>query len=116
MLFLSIPVLVITALLKNYLVNKEELKKTIVFWIYWLIVFAASVLLIGSYEGIYNHLIKNLLFFSGLDSKTLVMLFPPPTYEMPNNFFFEFTGVLQAVVAIILWVWFIRLTKSVGKP
>ena len=114
-LFLSIPIIIITTLLKNYLVNKEKLKKNIAIWVYWLIVLIASVVLIGSYEGIYNHLLKNLLFFSGLDNKTLTILFPPSTYEMPNNFFFEFTGVLQAIIAIILWVWFVRLTKSVSE-
>ena len=29
-------------------------------------------------------------------------LFPPPTYEMPNNAFFEVTGVLQIVPGIAI--------------
>jgi hypothetical protein len=30
------------------------------------------------------------------------MLFPPPTYETPNNLVFEVTGVLQAFIVFPL--------------
>lgn len=67
---------------------------------------------IGLYEGLYNHLLKDLLYFGGAPHTLLTRLFPPPTYEMPNDLFFEVTGVLQAFVG-----WFVardtyRLARS----
>lgn len=50
---------------------------------------------IGLFEGLYNHLLKNVLYFGGANRELLMKLFPPPSYEMPNNWFFEVTGVLQ---------------------
>lgn len=68
--------------------------------------------LIGFYEGLYNHVLKNLLFFSGATKKLLLLLFPPPTYEMPNNLIFEFTGIMQGVLGIVLVVCIIRFSKK----
>jgi hypothetical protein len=31
----------------------------------------------------------------------MARLFPPPTYEMPNDAFFEVTGILQVVPAAL---------------
>jgi hypothetical protein len=71
-----------------------------------------SFALIGMFEGVYNHLLKDVLFFSGIEMETLLALFPPPTYEMPNNFFFEFTGVLQAVLVIPIGFYLFKNAKS----
>ena len=60
------------------------------------------VALFGLYEGGYNHVAKNLLFFSGAPETTLRQWFPPPIYELPNDVVFEVTGVLQALVAPIV--------------
>jgi hypothetical protein len=113
--FVSIPVLIITALVTRYLVKKETFKNRFLFWLYWGIILIVSVLLIGTYEGIYNHFLKDVLFFAHVGRHSLLKLFPPPKYEMPNDFIFEFTGVLQALIAVVLWVHFIRLTKLVIK-
>jgi hypothetical protein len=56
--------------------------------------------LIGLFEGGYNHLLKNALFFGGFPRGTLERLFPPPTYEMPGDLWFEGSGVLQFVIAL----------------
>jgi hypothetical protein len=38
-------------------------------------------------------------------------LFPPPTYEMPNDAFFELTGVLQFPLGLVTgW----ELIKTIG--
>jgi uncharacterized membrane protein YjdF len=37
--------------------------------------------MIGLFEGGYNHLVKNLLYFGGASRATLDQLFPPPAYE-----------------------------------
>ena len=51
--------------------------------------------LIGLFEGGYNHLVKNVPYFGGASRTLLRRLYPPPTYEMPNDPWFEATGVLQ---------------------
>lgn len=55
---------------------------------------------IGLFEGLYNHLLKNALYFGGAKRELLLKLFPPPAYEMPNNWFFEVTGILQFFVCL----------------
>lgn len=61
--------------------------------------FVLAVGLIGVFEGGYNHAVKLLLFFGGAGAETMSRLFPPPTYEMPSDRFFEATGVLQLLAA-----------------
>ncbi|MGK4008354.1 hypothetical protein WMF31_37420 [Sorangium sp. So ce1036] len=56
---------------------------------------------IGAFEGLYNHVLKDALYFLAPRSPALLRLFPPPTYVMPDNAIFEITGVLQVVPA---WV------------
>jgi peroxiredoxin len=72
----------------------------------FLIAFAAATLLfpvvgIGIFEGGYNHLAKNVLYLAGTPERALLTLFPPPTYVLPNDVFFELTGVLQVLPAAI---------------
>lgn len=111
--FVSIPIIGITALL-NYLIQKRgSYKNSILFWLNWTVILVISIFLIGIFEGIYNHLVKDVLYYIGTDRQTLITLFPPPKYEMPNDFIFEFTGVMQAVVTFVLLYRFVRLTKSV---
>ena len=60
-----------------------------------------AVGLIGVFEGGYNHAGKLLLFFGGAGPETMSRLFPPPTYEMPSDVFFEGTGVKQFLAALV---------------
>ena len=60
-----------------------------------------AVGLIGVFEGGYNHAVKLLLVFGGAGPETTNRLFPPPTYEMPSDVFFEVTGVLQLLAAVV---------------
>jgi ubiquinone/menaquinone biosynthesis C-methylase UbiE len=55
---------------------------------------------IGLFEGGYNHVVKNALYFSGASSTLMRRFFPPPAYEMPDDLFFELTGALQFFVAL----------------
>lgn len=50
---------------------------------------------VGLYEGFYNHLIKDCLYFLGFSPAVMNTMFPSPMYEMPNNLIFELTGILQ---------------------
>lgn len=60
--------------------------------------------LIGVYEGLYNHVLKLLLY--GLDASPglLRAMFPPPLYEPPGDLIFELSGAAQGVVGFaLLW-------------
>jgi hypothetical protein len=56
---------------------------------------------IGLFEGGYNHVVKDVLYFSGMPLSLMQRLFPPPLYELPDDVFFELTGVLQFFVALL---------------
>ena len=68
--------------------------------IFMFVTLVPSIGMIGVFEGLYNHILKNAFFFAGASGNTLQLMFPPPTYEMPNDFLFEFTGVLQGFIAV----------------
>ena len=44
---------------------------------------------------------KDALYLAGAPPAFMRRLFPPPTYELPNDLFFEVTGVLHLVPAIV---------------
>ncbi|MFC4870602.1 hypothetical protein [Negadavirga shengliensis] len=58
------------------------------------------MVLIGIIEGGYNHLVKNLVYFGGASEETFRRLFPGPNYEIPSDFLFEFSGMLQFIMAM----------------
>lgn len=64
-------------------------------WIIVLVTLALPVLGIGLFEGGYNHALKVALYYGHASPALMSRLFPPPTYELPNDAFFEITGVLQ---------------------
>jgi carbon starvation protein CstA len=105
-LFISIPVAIAILLLSARLSGKMDIK----FWTYWALVLFPTILMLGVFEGLYNHLLKDFLYFTGFSRETLQTLFPPPKYEMPNDFLFELTGILQGFVAINLMVHFVRFS------
>ena len=60
------------------------------------------VLIIGLWEGGYNHVIKNIVYFSGASVEHMRELYPADLYDaLPNNFFFELTGILTFVFGMI---------------
>jgi hypothetical protein len=67
-----------------------------------------SIAAIGFYEGGYNHVVKNLLYFGGMPVDILNRMYPS-IYELPNNFVFELTGVMQFVSGFLC---FIQLIQS----
>jgi hypothetical protein len=50
---------------------------------------------IGIYEGFYNHLLKNILFFLDLNPWIFEQMYPPPKYNHPDDWLFEITGILS---------------------
>jgi hypothetical protein len=79
-------------------------------WVGSLIVLAFPVAAIGIYEGGFNHLVKNVVYF-GLGEGAARTLFPGDAYEMPNDFIFEATGVAQFPLAILTGVLVVRLLR-----
>jgi len=111
-LMISVPVIIFTVIFYYRFLKKGIRTRSVFFGVYLVLTLVASVALIGLFEGVYNHLLKNALFYTGASQQTLAYLFPPPAYEMPNDFWFELTGVLQGIVAIPLTVSFIRLIRD----
>ena len=71
----------------------------------WLFLFSAVIFQAGfiMFECIYSHVLKNILFFSGVPLSTLEKLYPSPAYHLPDNLFFEFTGLLQIIGFVAVW-------------
>ena len=69
-------------------------------WTFVLLSAVGAVISFGMYEGGYNHLLKNIFYFGGASPDTLQAMFPTPTYEMPNDFIFELSGVAQFFVGL----------------
>ena len=69
-----------------------------------------SVAAIGIYEGGYNHLVKDVLFFSGVSTRVLDAMYPS-VYELPNDFFFELTGVAQFFTGVACAFVFFRTRR-----
>jgi hypothetical protein len=56
---------------------------------------------LGLYEGGYNHVLKNVLYFGGLSAEAFRQAFPPPTYGPPEDWIFELTGVAQLPLGLL---------------
>jgi hypothetical protein len=83
--------------------------RRVAWWTFWGLNLSVFVLLLGAFEGLYNHALKDLLYFGGAPLSLLRTLFPAPRYEMPNDWFFELTGVLQVVVSAELAIQLVQL-------
>lgn len=73
---------------------------------------AVPLLTVGLFEGLYNHVLKDVLFLAGAPHDLLVRLFPPPRYELPNDVLFEVSGVLQPVAAAFTAVALARFVRA----
>jgi len=73
------------------------LLRTVARALFVLVTLAVPVVTFGVFEGLYNHVVKDLLYFGARSPALMTRLFPPPLYEMPNDAFFEITGILQVV-------------------
>ena len=77
--------------------RSSRLLRALAYGVFVLGSLGVSMLMIGLFEGLYNHIVKNVLYFGGASPGLMMRLFPRPTYEMPNDLFFEVTGILQVV-------------------
>ncbi|MGH8594340.1 MAG: hypothetical protein ACREX9_14850 [Gammaproteobacteria bacterium] len=81
-------------------------------WLFMVLTLGVPVGWIGFFEGGYNHLVKNVLFFGGVPRAMLDQLFPLPVYEMPNDLWFEVTGVLQFFIGLCAAYYLFRLWRE----
>jgi hypothetical protein len=96
--------------------NADETVREIAFWVFTAVVLVVPVALIGLFEGAYNHALKNALYFAGASVTLMDRLFPPPTYELPNDVFFEATGIMQAALgSITAWLLYRLVSSRFGR-
>jgi hypothetical protein len=62
---------------------------------------AIPIAFLGLFEGAYNHILKNVVYFAGLPMRPFRELFPAPTYELPNDVIFEVTGCAHFPLALV---------------
>ena len=77
------------------------LARTVALVAFCLVDLLLPVVGIGFFEGGYNHVLKNALYFGGTSPQLMARLFPPPVYELPGDWLFEITGVLQLVLGVV---------------
>jgi hypothetical protein len=86
----------------------------------WVVLFGGVIFQAGftTFECIYSHVLKNILFFGGAPHGLLQRLFPAPAYHLPDNFLFELTGIAQLAGLWAAWrAWrvFARYSKTQGE-
>ena len=97
---ISLPVAVAIAVSRSlYQRHPHGALGATAFWIVIALTLLVSVALFGVFEGTYNHVLKNALYFGGASPEVLNHLFPAPTYELPSDLFFEITGMLHVIPA-----------------
>jgi len=115
-LAISIPVILLTYFFDSYFRKTSPTHKNIMVLAYAAVIFVPSLLLIGVLEGVYNHILKNILYFSNVSEDTIINVFyhfyDAELVEMPNDFLFELTGVAQGVLAIPLALQFFRYISA----
>ncbi len=91
----AIPViLVLVATYAGYGRAKSETARKILLTTFLGVTVVFSILLIGLYEGGYNHVVKNILYFTDVSKDVLDRIYPS-IYELPNDLVFELTGIVQ---------------------
>jgi hypothetical protein len=78
----------------------------------FLIINALLFLGFGIFEGGYNHVLKDALYFTNVSPEIMHRLFPPEIYEMPNDALFEATGVLQVVPGVLIGYYLFRFGQE----
>jgi hypothetical protein len=95
-------VLVVYSLIYIYWKNRDNIFGKVSIWLFFLsaVIFQAGFV---TFESVYSHVLKNILFFGGASDALLYTLFPSPAYHLPDNVFFEVTGNLQLIGFVAAW-------------
>jgi hypothetical protein len=92
--------------------HTEDATRHVAFWAFVGVTLVIPVGGIGLFEGGYNHVLKDTLYFAGASTSLMTRMFPPPAYELPDNAFFEITGLMQVVPASVTGWLLYRLVRS----
>lgn len=92
--------------------HADDVTDRLAFWAFVGVTLVLPVAAIGLFEGVYNHVLKDVLYLAGASTSLMIRMFPPPAYELPNNAFFEITGVMQVVPASVTGWLLYRLVRS----
>lgn len=112
----AVAFLVMALALRTHRAWPGEAQGRIGFRVFWGTTAAVPVLLFGVAEGLYNHVLKVLLFLADLPEPSFRRLYPEPTFEIPNDFVFEATGVLHVVPALLAGFHLVRLLQGRRPP
>ncbi|UTV41927.1 hypothetical protein MYG64_36345 (plasmid) [Ensifer adhaerens] len=98
---LAVPVaiLVVGALFVGASKDRTFLGR-VAYWLAAIVILAFPVAIIGFWEGGWNHVLKNVLYF-GFGEPAARLMFPAPLYRLPDDLIFELTGIAQFPLAII---------------
>lgn len=113
---IALPVMALIAWLQYAYGHGRFANSRSLLLIYLLVTALFPIALIGVYEGVYNHLCKNIVYLFTGNNAFFNMLYPPPVYEAPGNRWFEITGVLQALLAAPLLLYFGKLWTYYRHP
>jgi hypothetical protein len=80
--------------------HADQMSGRIALWLGLIVVAGLPVVAIGLFEGGYNHVLKNLVYFLA-SPETYRQMFPATTYEIPTNWIFEGTGIAQFPLALL---------------
>lgn len=84
--------------------------------IFWALVFAFWVIMIGVYEGGYNHTLYLALWYGEADHQLLHTVYPNGGEVVePTSFIFEATGVMTFVFACMLAIKSLQIIRKRGK-
>ncbi len=84
-------------------------------WISALVILAFPVAFIGFFEGGYNHVLKDALYWISGPTSMFNQLFPSPRYERPVDALFEITGILQFPLAVWVALKTVLLIRAPGS-
>jgi len=102
--FISVPVAIAIAAALYVGATRSDRAGRIATWIGIAVIFAFAVAAIGFFEGGYNHVLKNIGFLGGGEEAVRKLmptwLYDPSAVEIPNDFFFEATGIAQFPLSV----------------
>jgi hypothetical protein len=84
-------------------------------WALWL--FGAEVAIVdvglfGGLHGGFNHALKDIFFWSGMNAERLAQIFDSPDFAVPDNTLFELTGIAGLLVALAIVYLLVRLIRA----
>lgn len=114
--FIAIPAAMAIAAALYVGATRADRAGRIATWIGVAIIALFAVGAIGFFEGGYNHVVKNMGFLAGGESAVAKLmpawLYDPSAVEIPNDFFFEATGIAQFPLSVWTAVATWRLARA----